>query len=65
MVPVLVSLSELISPRTDNAVVVQVVALIALSVPAMWLARRNRDVLTFVVGLAVFLFAMIAVRILH
>lgn len=58
-------LLDLALPRTDAGVFVQVALALAAFGAALWRVRRNRDLLTFVVGLATLTFALIAVRTLH
>jgi uncharacterized membrane protein (Fun14 family) len=57
--------ADLLSPGSDSAVLVQVLVIIGVALPVGWLARRNRDLLLFVIGVAVFSLSLVAVRILH
>ena len=58
-------MTDILLPTTDGGVFAQVGLLFALGVPALWLSRKNRDVLIFVTGVVVFAFALIASRGLH
>ena len=58
-------MTDLLLPRTDAGVVVQVVILAAVFALALWAARRNRDAMVFVGGLAVFTGGLLALRTLH
>ena len=58
-------LIDLAFPRTDAGALAQVaVAVPAIAVGA-WLARRNRDVMVFVIGSGILLLAWFALRALH
>ncbi len=58
-------LVDLALPRTDAGAFTQAAVVAALFSAALWRARRNRDVLTFVAGLATITFAWFALRTLH
>ncbi|MCD9624254.1 hypothetical protein [Rhabdothermincola salaria] len=58
-------MGEFFLPRTDGGVYVQAVAALILFAGALWLARRNRDALTFVAGAAVLTVGLMGLRLLH
>lgn len=58
-------LFDLALPRTDAGAFTQAAVAAGLFGVALWRARRNRDVLTFVAGLATITFAWFALRTLH
>lgn len=45
-------ISDLLHPRTDQAVFIQLGVIVSAWLVSAWFARRNRDVLHFVTGLA-------------
>lgn len=58
-------LVDLALPRTDAGAFTQAAVASALFGLGLWRVRRNRDVLTFVAGLATITFAWFALRTLH
>ena len=58
-------LVDLALPRTDAGAFTQAAVAAAVFGVALWRARHNRDVLTFVAGLATITFAWFALRTLH
>lgn len=58
-------LRDLLLPATDGGVYAQAIGLAVITVLALVLVRRNRDVVVFVVGVAVFTGALMALRTLH
>ncbi|HSH58968.1 MAG TPA: hypothetical protein VK988_04870 [Acidimicrobiales bacterium] len=56
---------ELLLPRTDRAVAVQLAVAVLVLTGAFVVFRRDRDVRLFVVGLAVMAGAWFALRSLH
>ena len=58
-------MTDLLLPRTDAGVLAQVVVLAAVFALALWAARRNRDAMVFVGGVAVFTAGLVALRTLH
>lgn len=58
-------LRDLLLPATDGGVYAQAVGLAVVTVLALVLVRRNRDLVVFVVGVAVFTAALMALRTLH
>lgn len=57
--------SSVLWPATDTAVAVQAATVTALFMSGAWFARRNRDLLAFVGGLAALTGAAMALRTLH
>lgn len=58
-------LVDLALPRTDAGAFTQAAVALPLFGLALWHVRRNRDVLTFVAGLAMMTVAWFALRTLH
>lgn len=58
-------LRDLLLPATDGGVYAQAVGLAVVTVLALVLVRRNRDLVVFVVGVAVFIAALMALRTVH
>lgn len=58
-------LVDLALPRTDAAVLVQVVVALLVFGLALWKVRHDRDLRTFVAGLATLTLALFALRTLH
>ena len=58
-------MTDLLVPRTDAGALVQLIGAAVVFAAAAAAARRRRDVLTFVAGLAMFTFALFALRTLH
>jgi hypothetical protein len=58
-------LMDLLLPRTDGGVYAQVLGLALGYGAVLWMVRRNRDLVIFVVGLAVFTAGLLGVRALH
>ncbi len=58
-------LVDLALPRTDAGAFAQAAVALLLFGCALWRVRHNRDVLTFVAGLAVMTFAWFALRTVH
>jgi hypothetical protein len=58
-------LLDLVLPRTDAGVHFQTVVAVVVFSAALWWTRRNRDLLTFVAGLATITFAWFALRTVH
>ena len=58
-------LRDLALPATDAGVYAQAVGAFLAYGLALFLVRRNRDLLVFVVGLATITFALMALRTLH
>jgi len=61
----IVSVGELVLPRTDAGVAVQILGGAGAWVAAMWFVRRHREVRTFVIGVGVLLTALAALRTVH
>jgi len=61
----IVSVGELLLPRTDAGVAVQILGGAAAWVGAMWLVRRRREGRIFVVGVGVLVAALAALRVVH
>lgn len=58
-------IEDLLLPSTDAGVYAQV-ALVAVGyLVALWFVRRNRELVVFVSGLAVFLAGLMALRTVH
>jgi hypothetical protein len=58
-------LFDLALPRTDAGAFTQAAVAGALFGVVLWRVRRNREILTFVAGLATLTFAWFALRTLH
>lgn len=58
-------LVDLALPRTDAGAFVQAAIAVPIFGIALWRVRHNRDIRTFVVGLATLTFAWFALRTLH
>lgn len=58
-------MTDLLLPRTDAGVAVQVLAVAALTVVALLAVRRQPELRVLVAGVSVFLFGAMAVRALH
>ncbi len=58
-------LVDLALPRTDAGVFVQAAIAVPVFGIAVWRVRHNRDIRTFVVGVATLTFAWFALRTLH
>ncbi len=58
-------LVDLALPRTDAGAFVQAAIAVPIFGIALWRARHNRDIRTFVAGLATITFAWLALRTLH
>jgi len=58
-------MTDLLLPRTDAGAAFQVASAAVVYGPLLWATRRNREVQTFVFGLAVLTFAWFALRTLH
>jgi hypothetical protein len=56
---------ELLLPRTDAGVAVQVVVVAVVGVVAFWSARRDREIRTFVLGCVIFTYAFFGLRAVH
>ncbi len=56
---------EVLLPRTDAGVGVQVVLVAVVGVTALVLTRRNRDLRTFVLGCVIFTYAFFGLRAVH
>jgi hypothetical protein len=56
---------ELLLPRTDAGVAVQVVVVAVVGVTAFWLVRRDREIRTFVLGCVIFTYALFGLRAVH
>lgn len=56
---------DLLLPSTDGGVLAQAVIAAALYGGLLYLVRRDRDLLLFVVGLATLTFAWFGIRALH
>ena len=56
---------ELLLPRTDAGVAVQVMVVAVVGVVAFWLGRRDRDIRTFVLGCVIFTYAFFGLRAVH
>jgi F0F1-type ATP synthase beta subunit len=56
---------SMLFPTTDAAVMAQAVAVVLLTIAAVWRFRRNKDVLLFVIGLFMVTAAFFGVRALH
>lgn len=59
------TLFDLLLPRTDAGVFVQVAAAALIYPVLIWLSRHNREIMTFFVGLGVFTFAFFGLRMVH
>ena len=58
-------MNELLFPRTDTGVLVQVVIVSAVWLVAAVAVRRNRDLVWFVSGVAMLAFAWFGLRAVH
>ena len=58
-------LLDLALPRTDAGAFVQAAIAVPVFGIALWRVRHNRDIRTFVVGVATLTFAWFALRTLH
>jgi len=58
-------LVDLALPRTDAGAFVQAAIAVPIFGIAIWRVRHNRDIRTFVAGLAMITFAWFALRTLH
>ena len=58
-------LLDLVLPRSDRAVAIQLIVVVPLFLMWIVLARRNRDHLLLAVGVAVITLAWFALRTLH
>jgi hypothetical protein len=58
-------LVDLALPRTDAGAFVQAAIAVPIFGIAVWRVRHNRDIRTFVVGVATLTFAWFALRTLH
>jgi len=58
-------LLDLALPRTDAGAFVQAAIAVPIFGIAVWRVRHNRDIRTFVVGVATLTFAWFALRTLH
>ncbi len=58
-------LLDLALPRTDAGAFTQAVVAVPVFGCALWRVRHNRDLVTFVAGLAVMTFAWFALRTVH
>ncbi len=58
-------LLDLALPRTDAGAFVQAAIAVPIFGIALWRVRHNRDIRTFVVGVATLTFAWFALRTLH
>lgn len=58
-------MSELLSPRTDLGVAVQVVVLLVLAAVGLWSTRARPDARLVVIGLAVLAVALVGLRAAH
>ncbi len=58
-------MSEVLFPRTDAGVLAQVVVVVAITVPALWAARRSKDAVALVLGLFLVIMAFFGLRTLH
>ena len=56
---------DLLLPATDGGVYAQAIGLAVITILALVVVRRNRDVVVFVLGVAVFTGALMALRTLH
>jgi hypothetical protein len=56
---------ELLLPRTDAGVAVQVAVVAVVGVTAFWLTRRDREIRTFVLGCVIFTYAFFGLRAVH
>jgi hypothetical protein len=56
---------EILLPRTDAGVAAQVVLVAIVGVVAFVLARRNREIRTFVLGCVIFTYAFFGLRAVH
>lgn len=56
---------DLLLPRTDLAVLVQLVVLAVLVVTGLWATRRNRDLRLVVIGSGMLLLALAGLRAAH
>ncbi len=56
---------ELLLPRTDAGVAVQVAVVAVVGVIAFWLARSDREIRTFVLGCVIFTYAFFGLRAVH
>ncbi|MEM9035645.1 MAG: hypothetical protein AAGA99_17035 [Actinomycetota bacterium] len=56
---------DLLLPRTDTGALVQLLVVLAVAAPALWWARRDRDLLWFVAGVTMAALAWFALRLVH
>ena len=56
---------DILLPVTDAGVVIQIVVVVAFTISGLLLARSNRGLRIFIVGVGILLLALIAVRAVH
>ena len=56
---------DLLLPTTDTGVAAQVAVLVAVSIGALIVTRRNRDLRLLVVGLSVLALGIMGIRMIH
>ena len=56
---------DLLPPATDEGVIAQLVAVVALWVISLWALKNRRDARLFAAGAGLLLVALIGVRALH
>ncbi len=57
--------ASVLFPSTDAGVGFQVIIVVLLTVVGLWLARRSKDGVLFVLGLSLMTFAFFGLRALH
>lgn len=58
-------LRDIFLPSTDAGALVQLLVFVCLWVPAVAVARKNREVMVFVIGVGVMVLAWFALRTVH
>ncbi len=57
--------NEILLPRTDAGVAVQLAVIVPALGAAVWFVRRDRELRLFAIGVLVFVAALMALRTLH
>ena len=58
-------MTDLLLPATDAGVLVQVVVLVVVTTGALYLTRHHRDLRILVIGIALLIAGVMAVRAIH
>ena len=56
---------DILLPATDAGVVIQIVVVVSFTIAGLVLARSNRDLRIFTLGVGILFLALIAVRAVH